>query len=429
MQIFLTGASGFIGQHLLSALLAEGHQVVAGVRHPEQWLARFPEVKWISCDYSKDHDPQVWLPRLTNIDVVINAVGIIRERRGQRFEDLHTHAPIALWKAAEQSGIGKILQISALGADDKAESAYHLTKRAADEALLAMNVDAVIFQPSIVIGRGGGSTTLFSAMAALPWLPVIGRGEQLVQPIHIDDLTASVLALLRQWPTQKPRLELVGAEAVSFLQLLVIIRNWLGLEPTAAWHLPIPVMKVMAKLNDWLGMGPLNSDSLGMLLRGNCGDPAHITALTGVQPRTVQAALRNSPATTADRWHAQLFFLRPLLRFVIGFLWLFTGIVSAFIYPIEASYQLLAATGISGIMAPIMLYSAAALDALLGIATWMGYRIRIVVGLQLLLMVGYMVIITLSLPELWSHPFGPITKNLPLIVATLIMLVFEKNDP
>ena len=429
MQIFLTGASGFIGQHLLSALLAEGHQVVAAVRKTEQWQARFPEVKWISCDYSKDHDPQVWLPRLTDIEVVINAVGIIREGRGQRFEDLHTHAPIALWKAAEQSGIGKILQISALGADEMAESAYHLTKRAADEALLAMNVDAVIFQPSIVIGRGGGSTTLFSAMAALPWLPVIGRGEQRVQPIHIDDLTASVLALLRQWPTQKTRLELVGAQAVSFLQLLVLIRNWLGFRATAAWHLPIPVMKVIAKLNDWLGMGPLTSDSLSMLLRGNCGDPSHVTALTGLQPRTVQAALRHSPATTADRWYAQLFFLRPLLRFVIGFLWLFTGIVSAFIYPIEQSYQLLAATGISGIMAPIMLYSSAALDALLGIATWMGYRIRIVVGLQLLLMVGYMAIITLSLPELWIHPFGPITKNLPLMVATLIMLVFEKNDP
>jgi len=59
----------------------------------------------------------------------------------------------------------------------------------------------------------------------------------------------------------------------------------------------------------------------------------------------------------------------------------------------------------------------------------MGYRIRIVVSLQLLLMVGYMAIITLSLPELWSHLFGPITKNLPLMVATLIMLVFEKNDP
>ncbi|HEC84389.1 MAG TPA: NAD-dependent epimerase/dehydratase family protein [Thioploca sp.] len=428
MQILLTGASGFIGQHLLAALLAEGHQVVGCVRHPEKWLARFPEVKWIGCDYRKDHDPQVWLPRLSDIEVVINAVGIIRERRGQRFDDLHTHAPIALFQAAEQLGIRKILQISALGADDKAESAYHLSKRAADEALLALDVEAVIFQPSIVIGRGGGSTTLFSAMAALPWMPVIGQGDQRLQPIDIDDLKACVLAVLRNWPLKKQRLELVGAQAVSFLQLLVFIRNWLGFGPTAAWPIPIALMSVLAKFNDWLGQGSLTSESLGMLLRGNCGDPAPVTAVTGVKPRSVEASLRHSLATTADRWQARLFFLRPLLRVVIGLLWLFTGIVSAFIYPVEESYKLLAATGISGIWAPIMLYSAAAFDGLLGIATLIGYRIRIVVGLQLLLIVSYMAIITVALPALWIHPFGAVTKNLPLIVATLIMLVFEEKE-
>ncbi|RKZ92038.1 MAG: epimerase [Candidatus Parabeggiatoa sp. nov. 1] len=428
MQILLTGASGFIGQHLLPTLLAEGHQVVGCVRQPERWQTRFPEVKWISCDYAKDHNPQVWLPRLLNIDVVINAVGIIRERRGQRFDDLHTHAPIALFQAAEQAGIRKILQISALGADENAKSTYHLSKRAADEALLALNVDAVILYPSIVIGRGGGSTTLFSAMAALPLMPVIGQGDQCIQPIHIDDFKTCVLALLRNWPCGEQRLELVGTQAVTFLQLMVLMRTWLGIRPTAAWPIPIPVMKLLAKINDWLGLGPLTSESLGMLLRGNCGEPAPVTAITGIKLRTVETSLRDNPATTADRWHARLFFLRPLLRLSIGLLWIFTGIVSAFIYPVEESYKLLAATGISGIWAPIMLYSAAALDCALGIATLVAYRIRAVVGVQLLLMVSYMAIISWTLPEFWIHPFGAVTKNLPLIVATLIMLVFEENN-
>ncbi|MEN8216841.1 MAG: NAD(P)H-binding protein [Pseudomonadota bacterium] len=423
MQVLLTGVSGFIGQHLLPALLAQGHQVVGCVRQASLWQARFPHVKWIGCDYTKDHDPQVWLPRLINIDVVINAVGIIREKRGQGFEDLHTQAPIALFKAAEQVGIRKIIQISALGAD----SAYHLSKRAADEALLALKVDAVIFYPSIVIGRGGGSTTLFSAMAALPLMPLIGKGDQRLQPIHIDDLTACVLAVLRNWPRGGQGLELVGTQVVSFLQLLVFMRNWLGMRPTVAWFIPIPLMRLLAKVNDWLGIGPLTSESLDMLLRGNCGNPSPVTTITGIKPRTVEASLLQSPASTADRWQARLFFLRPLLRLSIGFLWIFTGIVSAFFYPIEESYKLLAATGISGIWAPIMLYSAAALDGMLGIATLVGYRIRLVVGLQLLLMVSYIVMITWALPALWLHPFGPISKNLPLIVATLIMLVLEEE--
>lgn len=427
MQILLTGATGFIGQHLLSALLADGHQIVACVRQPERWQGRFPKVKWMRCDYKKDDDPLVWLPRLSNIDVVINAVGIIRETRGQRFEDLHTHTPVALFQAAEQLGIRKIIQISALGADEQAESAYHLSKRAADEVLLGLNVDAVILQPSIVIGRGGGSTILFSALAALPWIPLIGEGEQRLQPIAIEDVKACVLALLHQWPRNSQRLALVGAEAVTFSQLLIDIRTWLGLRPTATWPIPIFFMRLFAKINDWLGIGPLTSESLAMLQRGNCGDPAPLTAVTGIKPRPVEASLQNSPASMADLEQAQLFFLRPLLRLSIGFLWLFTGIVSAFLYPVEESYQLLAAAGISGIWAPILLYSASALDGLLGIATLIGYRIRIVVGLQLLVMLSYMVIISWALPGLWFHPFGAITKNVPLIAATLIMLVFEKK--
>ncbi|TGO03508.1 hypothetical protein PN36_05730 [Candidatus Thiomargarita nelsonii] len=419
MQILLTGASGFIGQHLLLALLAQGHKVVGCVRQPSVWQARIPDVKWLACDYSKDHEPQVWLGRLNNIDVVINAVGIIREKRGQRFEDLHTYAPIALFKAAKQLGIEKILQFSALGSTN---SAYHRSKRAADEALLTLKLDAVIFYPSIVIGRGGGSTTLFSAMAALPVIPVIGKGDQALQPIHIDDLIACVLALLGNWPSGGQRLELVGSQQVSFLQLLVLMRKWLNLKPTVTWFIPIPLMRLLAKINNWLGIGPLTSESLDMLLRGNCGNPS-----TGIKPRPVEVALRDNPASMADRWQARLFLLRPLLRISIGFLWILTGIVSAFVYPVEESYKLLAAIGISGIWAPIMLYSAAALDGLLGIATLVAYRIRVVVGLQLLLMVSYMIMISWALPAFWLHPFGPISKNMPLLIATLIMLVFEEE--
>jgi len=152
-----------INHCLGEALLAKKHEVVGCVRQPSVWQARFPEVKWLCCDYSKDHHLEDWLPRLSDIEVVINAVGIIRERRGQSFEDLHTFAPIALFKAAKQVGIRKIIQISALGADDNAESTYHLSKRAADKALLDLEPNAVILYPSIVIGRGGGSTKLFSA--------------------------------------------------------------------------------------------------------------------------------------------------------------------------------------------------------------------------------------------------------------------------
>ncbi len=174
------------------------------------------------------------------------------------------------------------------------------------------------------------------------------------------------------------------------------------MKPTFALFIPIALMKLSAALNDRLNFGPLTTDNLKMLLAGNCGNPTPISDATGIKPKSIEESLQKTPATSADIWHARLIFLQPLLKISIAFVWIFTGIVAVFLYPVEESYKLL-------------FYSAAALNTLLGIANLIGYRIRIIVALQLLLIITY----TWTLPVL----FGPI--NLLLIVATLIMLVLE----
>jgi len=394
MNILLTGASGFVGQNLLSALVTEGHKVIACVRDTKKWQARLPEIECLQCDFSKDHSPDVWVPRLKDVDLVINAVGIIVETRSQSFENIHTKAPVALFTAAKQVGINKILQISALGADDNAETPYHITKRAADDALKSLKLNSVIFYPSMVIGRGGDSTTLFSAMASLPIMPIIGKGDQQLQPIHIDHLKDNLLELLKNWPTESHSFELVGAKSISLLNLFSLLRKWLQMKPTFAFFIPIVLMKLSAALNDRLNFGPLTTDNLKMLLAGNCGNPTPISDVTGIKPKSIEDSLQNTPVTSADIWHARLIFLQPLLRISIAFVWIFTGIVVGFLYQVE---------------------EAAALNILLGIASLIAYRIRLIVTLQLLLLIIY----TWALPVL----FGPI--SLLLIVATLIMLVLE----
>ncbi|WP_069472279.1 NAD(P)H-binding protein [Candidatus Marithrix sp. Canyon 246] len=368
MNILLTGASGFVGQNLLSALVSDGHKVVACVRDTKKWQARFPEIECLACDFTKDHSPDVWVPRLKNIDLVINAVGIIVETRSQSFENIHTKAPVALFTAAKQVGINKILQISALGADDNAETPYHITKRAADDALKSLKLNSVIFYPSMVIGRGGDSTTLFSAMASLPIMPIIGKGDQQLQPIHIDHLKANLLELLKNWPTEAKSFELVGAKPISLLNLFALLRKWLQMKPTLAFFIPIILMKFSAALNDRLNFGPLTTDNLKMLLAGNCGNPTPISEVTGIKPKSIEESLQQTPVTSADIWHARLIFLQPLLRISIALAW-------------------------------------------------------IVVALHLLLIITYTEIMMWIMPVLWLEFFSPI--YLLLIVATLIMLVLK----
>ncbi|MBN4659360.1 DoxX-like family protein, partial [Escherichia coli] len=88
---------------------------------------------------------------------------------------------------------------------------------------------------------------------------------------------------------------------------------------------------------------------------------------------------------------------------------------------VEASYALLARTGIAGAAAPLALYGAAALDLLLGLATLLARRRRWVYAASMALILGYTAIITIALPEFWLHPYGPVLKNLPLLAALWLL--------
>src|SRR4051794_12804785 len=105
--VLLTGASGFIGSRLSAALVARGCKVVGVSRRARP----------VAGDFATDVRPEDWAPRLAGIDIVINAVGIIRERGHQTFRRLHTEAPVALFAACAAAGIRRVIQISALGAD------------------------------------------------------------------------------------------------------------------------------------------------------------------------------------------------------------------------------------------------------------------------------------------------------------------------
>ena len=427
MKVLITGAGGFIGSHLVEAALNAKHEVVAVVRNPKIYRRPGADVSVIKVDFSKDVKISDWLTWLVNIDVVINCVGIIRESRGNIFDALHTQTPIALFEACEQAGVKRVIQISALGADETAFSHYHLSKRAADDHLMGLNLDWAVLMPSIVYGPGAKSMALFRAVSALPLIPLIDDGSQPSQPIHIDDLVCAVMQLVEAESPLKTRVEMVGPEPVTMLQLYTKLRAWLGYGQAVFISTPYRLALYGASIGGFLGNTPISADAVRMLKNGNTGDVTGFIDRFGFRPKSLDQVLSSTPAQEADRWRAGLYFLKPLLRISIGLLWLFTAIVSAFLFPVDESYSMLTMAGITGIWAPIMLYGAAAVDALLGIALLKSYRVSLVGALQIAVIILYTVIITFSQPEQWQHPFGPVSKNLPLITATLVMMALERR--
>jgi len=121
MRILLTGASGFIGGHLLDVLRRRGHQVRAAVRDPAALLRRLPDLDAIACDFATDVTVDSWLPRLGGVDAVINCVGVFAERPATRMQAINEQAPRALFDACVATGVRKVIQLSAGGGPDRGD--------------------------------------------------------------------------------------------------------------------------------------------------------------------------------------------------------------------------------------------------------------------------------------------------------------------
>lgn len=397
MAILIAGRRGFLGSRIAAALEREGFEV-RGADRPHADLAR-------------DHEAADWLPRLAGVDLVVNAAGIFRERGAATFEAVHERGPIALFTACASRGI-PVVQLSALGASPGAPTAFLRSKHGADAALLAMEIPSVVLQPSLVYGAGGASAGLFAMMACLPWIPLPGEGRQRVQPVHVDDVAAVVVALARTRELRRERVPLVGPRAIALRDFLAALRAGLGLGRARFVRVPIAWVRAAARA----GLGLLDRDALVMLERGNVGDAAGITRILGRPPRPVEAFIAPHEAADARRL-AALAGLRPVMVASVAFMWIATAFVSAGLYPVEESYALLARTGLHGAVAPFALYGAAALDLALGLATLALRRRRWLWRAQAALILAYTAIITVFLPEQWLHPYGPVTKNVPLLAA------------
>jgi uncharacterized protein YbjT (DUF2867 family)/uncharacterized membrane protein YphA (DoxX/SURF4 family) len=380
-------------------------------------------------DFTTAQQPAVWEAHLAGVDAVINTVGLFRERGRQTFDVVHDRAPRALFAAALQAGVPRVIQISALGADEHARSRYHVSKRRADDYLRSLPLEWTIVQPSLIYGPGGTSARFFTALASGPVIALPGRGDPLVQPVHIDDVIEALVRLLENTDsarrTHRATLPFVGPRPLTLREFLSTLRAGMGLGRPRFVHVPMALARAGARGGDLLPGSLLSTESLEMLMRGNVGDPAPMQELLG---RSALPAERFVPAdhARAIQADAKLQWLLPLLRWSIAIVWIVTGIVSFGIYPVEESYALLRQAGVPQPLAPLMLYGAAGLDLVFGIAMLVLRNRQLLYLAQIAVIVLYTAI-SIRLPEFWLHPYGPILKNLPMLAAIVLLYSLERR--
>jgi hypothetical protein len=281
-------------------------------------------------------------------------------------------------------------------------------------------------RPSLVYGEDSRSSRLFRLVACLPMLVLPGGGSQGIQPIHIDDLCSATVSAIGNAGFHHTMVPLVGAEPTTLKCYLQSLRRQLGLRPAVSINLPDIVMRLLGRIGDLLPGSLLQSDALTMLNRGSTGDSAVVTALLGQPPQEIGAFIPSHRAA-ALRMQARLQWLLPLLCIAVALLWLASGVVSLWAYPRESALGLLGQVGIPAASRPAALYAASVMDIALGITCLVRPRSPWTWLVQIAAVLAYTAIITIWLPDFWIHPFGPLTKNIPLL-AVLLLLYIRARD-
>lgn len=271
MQILVTGGSGFIGRCIAQRLEADGHTVFCLSRNP----GKLPNS--VAGDIA---DPQTLTSALAGFEAVVHCVGIIIESKRSTFEAVVTEGTRNLVKSCLESGVSRIIYISAIGAREDAPSRYHRTKAQAERIIRESGLDFTILRSSIVFGPGDQFINKFVNM---PIIPLPGGGKQRFQPIFVQDL-AELSALCLQKPEASyKQYDAVGPESLSFKELMSRVLLQRGLHRLM---IPIPMlfMHLLSNLADPLQriyppLAILTKDQYLMLQEDNVGDPQPLKLL------------------------------------------------------------------------------------------------------------------------------------------------------
>jgi uncharacterized protein YbjT (DUF2867 family) len=206
------------------------------------------------------------------IETVVHLVAI-RQGREAEFRRIMEQGTRDLVAAAKDAGTKRFVLMSALGTDESTKDLvpYYHAKWEQEQTVQSSGLDHVIFRPSFVFARDGGILPTFRRLAKLtPVTPIIGSGEQRIQPIWIDDVAAYFAAAVDKAGASSKTFELGGPDVVSWNELWQRLKAALGMRRRPSIHVPVPLMRLNALVTERLpGNIPLTRDLLTMLEHGD----------------------------------------------------------------------------------------------------------------------------------------------------------------
>ncbi len=291
------GGSGFVGRHVVRALARRGYRIRVAVRRPDlaydlKPLGNVGQIKPVQANVRVRWSVE---RAVEGVDLVINAVGILRESGRQKFAAVQEMGAQYVAEAASAAG-ARLVHVSAIGADADSSVPYAATKGSAEQAVLTARRDAIILRPSVVFGPQDDFFNRFAALARFsPFLPLIGGGNTLFQPVYVDDVAEAVARAADGALDGGKTYELGGPQVVTFRDCMEIV---MAETDRQRLLLPLPwfAARAFARLTGWLPGAPLTLDEVRLLENDNIVSQAAIRGKNtlegiGIAPTAMAAIL------------------------------------------------------------------------------------------------------------------------------------------
>lgn len=290
LSIVVLGGTGFVGTHLCSHLIRDGHSVRVLSRNRERakHLLVLPGLELVDANV---HEPAILAEQFRGRDAVINLVGILNEqgRSGAGFAHAHTELARKVVAACRSAGIARLLQMSGLRADENAPSHYLRSKGAAERIVReeSGHVEWTIFQPSVIFGPGDGFLNRFaSLLRTFPVMP-LARADARFAPVYVGDVVRAFAQSLDDRHTHGATLQLCGPEVFTLREIVEYVAQVVGVQ-RPVFGLPDSIGLLQATLMDFLPGKPLSIDNFRSLTLDSVCTESGLVRL-GIAPTSLRA--------------------------------------------------------------------------------------------------------------------------------------------
>jgi uncharacterized protein YbjT (DUF2867 family) len=306
-RILVLGGAGFIGRHAVAALIARGLAPEIGSRDPARIGRRLPpearHCRRRPAHFERLLRPEDWAPLLEGIDVVLNCVGILRQRGRETYDRVHHLAPAALAEACRRRGL-RLVHVSALGLEAPARSGFLRSKRDGEAALRRSGANACIVRPSLLDAETGGYGAMWLRRVAR-WpvhaFPADAVGR--IAALDVRDLGEALATLALRDTLAKDGMptefELGGDQALPLRDYLASLRRLHNPQPALALPIPGWLARLGSHVCDLLHLTPFSFGHWELLRRDNCPSENHLPQLLGRAPRRIGDPPLPAPAGQA----------------------------------------------------------------------------------------------------------------------------------